>query len=173
MKTKKNVALLAATALLILAVFTGCTPVEDQIEVPTLKYQTEYPATEAEYNLRINQKIVPFLNTMEGHISKARDVVEGVYPVANEIDSVEDTITYLNDIYENCKVIYPPESVMSRHQDILMQMQRAINSVEVYKETLQETTDLSDSRQSGDIETAADIMRSEYTSLTNMFNLSA
>lgn len=169
---KKNIAaLLLAGAVAFSLALSGCTPIEEQIDIPSLKYQTEYPSTEEEYNLRISQKIVPFLNTMQGHIAKSRDILNGEYPVANEIDSVDDTLNYLNDIYEGCKVIYPPEGVLERHQDTLMQMQRAINSVEVYKETLQATTDLSDAKQAEDIQSAANIMKSEYTSLKNMFNV--
>lgn len=159
-----------AILLLIISCFSGCAPVEDKIEQPSLVYDTVYPATAAEYNLAVNRKIVPALNVMEGHIAKGRDILNGSYPIDYEIESVEDSIEYLNGIYDSIKVIYPPDSVKDRHADILMQFQRAINSVEVYKETLSETTDISDLSQKTNIENSVGIMQSEYTSLKNMFN---
>lgn len=158
--------------LLLIAAFTfaGCTPLEASIEQPSLKYETQYPATMQEYNFLMNKKIVPVLNVLEGHIAKGRDILSGSYPIANEIASVEDSINYLNDIYDGAKVIYPPDSEQQRHADSLMQLKRAINSVEVYYETLSATTDLSNVQQQEDITACINIMQSEYTSLKNMFN---
>lgn len=154
-------------------IFSGCTPIEQNINQPTLKYQTQYPASAQEYNLAINKKIVPVFNVIEGHAAKAQDIINGRYPIENEIASVEDSLKYLNDIYESCKVIYPPTSETQRHQDTLMQLKRVINSVEVYQEVLADTTDLGDTKQKEDINKAADIMKSEYISLKNMFNIEA
>lgn len=156
---------------MLFCVLCGCTPIEKEINQPTLKYQTQYPASAQEYNLAINKKLTPILNILEGHIAKAQDITNGRYLVENEIISVEDSLNYLNDIYESCKVIYPPKSETQRHQDTLMQIKRAINSIEVYKETLEATTDLGDTKQKEDINKSADIMKSEYISLKNMFNV--
>lgn len=168
---KKKILVLCAAVLLIVGCFSGCMPVEEKIEQPSLVYDTLYPATAAEYNLAVNRKIVPALNVIEGHIAKGRDILNGSYLIEYEIESVDDSITYLNEIYNSLKVIYPPKNAEDRQADILMQYQRALNSVEVYKETLSETTDISDLSQSTNLESAIGIMQSEYTSLKNMFNV--
>lgn len=168
---RKRIFAFTAVILVIISLFCGCAPLEDKIEQPSLVYDTVYPQTAQEYNIAINRKIVPALNVIEGHVAKGRDILSGSYPIDYEIDSVEDSISYLNEIYNSIKVIYPPESEQERHADTLMQYQRAINSVEVYYETLCETTDLSDLTQSENIEKCIGVMQSEYTSLKNMFNV--
>lgn len=156
--------------IVIIALVMSCgalTSCQSNDEVPKLKYSTQYPATATEYNLLINQKIVPFLNVCEGHCAKGRDIALGKYPVDEEITSVEDTLSYINDIYSSVKVIYPPQEETQRHSDTLMQMKRIINAVEVYKEQLDKF------KEDGNKDTlgkTVDIMSSEFTNLKNMFN---
>ena len=49
---------------------------------------------------------------------------------------MEDTLKYINEIYDSCKVIYPPDTEKQRHSDTLMQMKRVINAIEVYQELM-------------------------------------
>ena len=58
MKKIVSVVLMIISVVICLA---GCTPVEEYVQQPTLKYDTVYPATEAEYNLTMNKKIVPII----------------------------------------------------------------------------------------------------------------
>lgn len=155
---------LAAALMLSCGALTAC---QSDDEVPKLKYSTQYPATATEYNLLINQKIVPFLNTCEGHSAKGRDVAAGKYPAAEELTSVEDTLNYINDIYSSCQVIYPPKEETQRHSDTLMQMKRIINAIEVYKEQL-ETFEKDGNKDA--LGKTIDVMASEFASLKNMFN---
>ena len=156
---------------MVILCFAGCTPVEEYVQQPTLKYDTVYPATEAEYTLTIDKKIVPMLNTLEGHMAKAKDVVDGKYPLEYELKSAKDTAEYLEGIYEETQRINPPTSCKDRHADTLSQMKRAVNAAEVYVETLQDVTDLSNPVQQQNITKSADLMESEFTSLKNMFNI--
>lgn len=163
----KKIFVILAAMILSIFVLTAC---QSDDSVPKLKYSTQYPATAQEYNLLINQKIVPFLNVCEGHASKGRDVIAGKYPVKEELTSVEDTLSYVNDIYDSCKVIYPPEKETQRHSDTLMQMKRVINAIEVYQEKLKNYETDKDGDKLGQ---AIDVLASEFTNLKNMFNLVA
>lgn len=159
------------TVLLAFSLSACSGSVEETINQPELKYETQYPASAQEYNLMINKKITPFLNELEGHISKGKNIIDGTYPLSNELTSVEDTLTYVNEIYESCKVIMPPDSERERHSNTLMQMQRAINSIEVYQETLKDTSDITQTVQKNSIISCINVMESEFASLKNMFNI--
>ncbi|MBO5576838.1 MAG: hypothetical protein ILA17_07815 [Ruminococcus sp.] len=163
----KKIIMILVAVLMSLSVMTAC---QSNDSVPKLKYSTQYPTTAQEYNQLINQKIVPFLNVCEGHASKGRDIIAGKYPVKEELTSVEDTLKYINEIYDSCKVIYPPDTEKQRHSDTLMQMQRVINAVEVYQEKLK---DYEVDRDGDKFGKTIDILVSEFTSLKNMFNLVA
>jgi len=168
---KKVVSIVLAVLLIVLC-FAGCKPAEEYVQQPTLKYDTEYPATAFEYNLTMNKKIVPMLNILEGHISKAKDVCDGKYPIEYEIKSVEDDLKLVQDLFEETKRVYPPKDCSDRHSDILTQINRVVNSLEVYLDTLKATTDLSNTAQQQDIIDCAGVMESEFTGLKNMFNIS-
>ena len=156
--------------ILILSIVVFCfASCQSNDSVPPLKYETQYPATAQEYNTLINQKIVPFLNVTEGHSAKGRDVLKNKYPAKEELTSLEDTINYVNEIYESCKVIYPPDSEKQRHSDTLMQMKRIINALEVYKEKLEVYQ--KDASNDKPLSEAIDILASEFANMKNMFNL--
>ena len=163
----KKIIMILAAVVISVSVLAAC---QSNDSVPQLKYNTQYPATAQEYNQLINQKIVPFLNVCEGHASKGRDVIAGKYPAKEELTSVEDTLKYINEIYDSCKVIYPPDTEKQRHSDTLMQMKRVINAIEVYQEKLKSYETDGDGDKFGK---AIDILASEFTSLKNMFNLVA
>ena len=163
----KKIIMILAVVIMAVSLMTACQSTDS---VPKLKYSTQYPATAQEYNQLINQKIVPFLNVCEGHASKGRDIIAGKYPVKEELTSVEDTIKYINEIYDSCKVIYPPDTEKQRHSDTLMQMKRVINAIEVYQDKLK---DYEVDRDGDKFGKAIDILASEFTSLKNMFNLVA
>lgn len=158
--------ILLVTICIVVVFFGSC---QSNDSVPKLKYETQYPATAQEYNRLINQKITPFLNIAEGHAAKGRDVLNNKYPAKDELISVDDSINYITDIYESCKVIYPPDAEKQRHSDTLMQMKRVVNAVEVYKEKLEEYQ--KDNSNEKELSEAIDILASEFVNLKNMFNL--
>lgn len=172
-KNRIKVVIICTLFAMCCASMTACSIMDEPSSAPELKYSTQYPQSAVEYNLLINEKIMPFLNVAEGHATKGKDVISNVYPVDEELISVEDSLNYLNEIYASCKVIMPPESEKQRHSDTLMQMQRVINSIEVYSEYLQKAKDESLDKYTEDISGCVKIMVSECTSLTNMFNLIA
>lgn len=157
---------------LLLCIVSLCSCGEEE-PVPELKYNTQYPTSAAEYNLLINQKITPMLNVAEGHMTKGKDIIANKYPIDEELISVEDSLIYLREIYESCKLIMPPDSEYDRHSNTLMQMQRLINSIEVYEEFLEKANDGNVEDFTEDIQGSVDIIMSECTSLKNMFNLIA
>ena len=57
-----------------------------------------------EYNLAINKKIVPVMNLLEGHCSKGKDIIANNYPKENELVSVEDSITEVEEAINSLKV---------------------------------------------------------------------
>lgn len=171
-KFNKIIPILIVISILVCGFCSCKSSTIDDPDVPELKYDTQYPQTEAEYNLAVNNNILTFLNCLETHISSGRNLVNGKYVVANEITAAKNSLATMEDIYAKMERVYPPSSMSSKHASVLLQMQEAINSLSVYIEYLEKSDGtISDPTLKSDIEATISIMQSEYTSLTGVFNL--
>ena len=171
---KKFIKILSLTlvALLMVTGFCACTPVEENIDTPELKYDTLYPQTKAEYNQAMNSHMVSYFNYLETHISSGQNLLNGTYVVENEIKAAKNSLASMEDTYQRVSRIYPPTDMASTHASILLQMKEAINSMSVYIEYLEKSDGtLSDPTLRADVEATINIMKSEYTSLTGVFNI--
>jgi hypothetical protein len=172
MKICKRIIALLLTVILSAFVFCACTPLEDKIDQPELKYDTQYPKTAAEYNLAMNSHMVSYFNYLETHISSGYNLLNGKYVVENELKAAKNSLTSMEDIYEKVNRIYPPSEMATTHASILLQMKEAINSMSVYIEYLEKSDGtISDPTLRADLEATLDIMKAEYTSLTGVFNI--
>lgn len=170
-KIKKSLIIILALVI-ALAGLSACAPIEEKIDTPELKYDTQYPQTKEEYNLAVNKKITIFMNYLRTHVSSGTNIINGNYPIENEIKAAKDTLASMDEIYKQTEHIYPPSSESGRHSNILLQMKEAQNSMEVYIEYLEKTNGtLSDPTLKSDIEATIKIMQSEYTSLSGVFNI--
>ena len=172
MKKIKHVLSLLLVITLIAVGFCACTPVEEQIDTPELKYDTLYPQTQAEYNQAMNAHMISYFNYLETHISSGQNVLNGTYVIENEIKAAKNSLASMETTYQKVSRIYPPSDMSSTHASILLQMKEAINSMSVYIEYLEKTNGtISDPTLRADIEGTLNIMKAEYTSLTGVFNI--
>ena len=161
-----NKIIACVTGVLICCTLSACSVIEEPSSAPELKYETQYPPTAMEYNLAINKKIVPVMNLLEGHCSKGKDIIANNYPKENELVSVEDSITEVEEIFDLMKLIFPPDSEKQSHSDTLMQVEQAINSLKVYKEGLE-----NENYDSVLLQSCIDIMMSEAIIFSPYFSI--
>lgn len=149
----------------------ACTPIEENIDTPDLKYDTQYPQTKTEYNLAINSHMMTYLNYLETHIASGNDVLSGKALIANEITAAKNSLNQMEISYAKMQKIYPPADMASMHASTLLQMKEAVNSMSVYIEYLEKSTDgtVSDPTLRADIEATIAIMQTEFTSLKGVF----
>lgn len=172
MKIYKKVVAIILVALIGIVGLSACTPIEDKIDQPDLKYDTQYPQTKAEYNQAMNAHMIAYFNYLETHISSGESVLGGKYVIANEITAAKNSLTSMETTYNKVTRIYPPSDMSSTHASILLQMKEAINSMSVYIEYLEKANgDISDPTLRADIQSTIDIMKAEYTSLSGVFNI--
>ena len=117
--------------------------------------------------------MMTYLNYLETHIASGNNVLNGTALVANEITAAKNSLQQMETSYEKMQKIYPPSDMASTHASILLQMKEAINSMSVYIEYLEKSTDgtVSDPTLRADIEATIAIMQTEFTSLKGVFNI--
>jgi hypothetical protein len=168
-KVKRIIAVLLA--VFAIAGLCACTPIEENIDTPDLKYDTQYPQTKTEYNLAVNAHLMTYLNYLETHIASGHDVLNGNALIANEVVAAKNSLAQMEISYAKMQKIYPPADMASVHASTLLQMKEAVNSLSVYIEYLEKSTDgtVSDPTLRADIEATIAIMQTEFTSLKNVF----
>lgn len=172
MKKYKRIIAILLIVIIGICGLSACAPVEEQIDTPDLKYDTQYPQTKAEYNQAMNTHMISYFNYLETHISSGENLLNGKYVVANEITAAKNSLKNMEETYAKVSRIYPPSDMSSTHASILLQMQEAINSITVYIEYLEKSEGvLNDPTLRSDIQATIDIMKSEYTSLSGVFNI--
>lgn len=168
----KRIFALLLVAILGITSLCACTPIEENIDTPDLKYDTLHPQTRVEYNQAMNTHMMSYFNYLETHIASGQNLLNGTYVVENEIKAAKNSLASMEATYEKVTRIYPPSDMASTHASILLQMKEAINSMSVYIEYLEKSDGtLSDPTLRADIQATLDIMEAEYTSLTGVFNI--
>ena len=171
MKSYKRIIAVLLVALSILGL-CACAPIEDQVDTPELKYDTQYPQTKAEYNLAINSHMMTYLNYLETHIASGNNVLNGTALVENEITAAKNSLAQMEISYDKMSKIYPPADMATAHASALLQMQEAKNSLSVYIEYLEKSDGtVSDPTLRADIEATISIMQTEFTSLKGTFTI--
>ncbi len=171
MKNIKRLLLVLSVFALIAGSLCACAPIEEKIDTPELKYDTQYPQTEAEYKLAMNEYVMLYMNCLRTHIASGNHILNGTYVVANEITAAKNSLADMEDAYQRASRIYPPTDMSQKHASIMLQMQEAVNSLSVYIEYLEKSDGtVSDPTLRADIEATIGIMNAEYTSLSGVFH---
>lgn len=172
MKNIKKILLILSVVALIATGLCACSPIEEEIDTPDLKYDTQYPQTEAEYKLAMNEHVMLYMNCLRTHIASGNHVLNGTYVIANEITAAKNSLADMEEAYQKASRVYPPSDMTQKHASIMLQMQEAVNSLSVYIEYLEKSDGtVSDPTLRADIEATIGIMNAEYTSLSGVFHV--
>ena len=167
MSTRKffqKIGLFAFTAAAVVSL-CGCTNYGSQPNGTTV-YTAQFPYSAQEYMSFLNKEIEPVTNQLTTHMLLAQNVADGTYPASEALASAQDSLRIIQESRDNVDTMQPAYEYDEERISVLRVLDNAEATMTSYIEELQK-----DQPNANQLRAYSDIMRSDYLTLTGLFNV--
>ena len=127
--------------ILSLILLVGCSDIEPD-NPSDGKYATQNQTSSLEYGIYMNKQITVFTNQLTTRMGTCQNISQG-YNVDNEITLATQSLTTMQDAYDELCTVYPPNGADDDRESTIAAMETAIEHMEAYIDDLENGNDVS------------------------------
>lgn len=121
------------------------------------------------YSMYVNKELALLTNILEAHMATAERIKNNTSIISNEITTLEEDITKVNEAIETIQGIYPPEKYDDDRLIFLRRMENTKTSLEDYKLFLKTASVVPDENVD-ELNNYISAMETSFTELKSSFN---
>ena len=159
----------AMATVVFIGMLTGCSTKkhsENYAKIDgsdTVEYNTNDSTDPQNYTTYVNKEINLVLNILETHVATGDHIIIGKAIINDEIKAVTADLDMVAEAIESVETLKPPTDYEDDRDTILQKLVNAQSSLSEYRSALSDNSD--------DLQSAVDLMESDYISLSGSFNL--